>query len=238
MERAILAGIFALAASTVLAQSEPASDPAGAGEPANLCQELLAFVETSSSEGEAAAAPAAAADDSAEGVDAAEGQPAEEGAETEAAAAGDDSAPASGEAIASQPVEETSSAQAASGQTGPAHGAPEPNSDSTEMGGAKNADLKAGMSAPTPTDGESAPKDPVLSVAEAEELASANDIAACQNAARDLRLAGVAMPAPLLALTALNLQYQSTAAPEAEDANASPTEATETENAAPQTQGD
>ena len=42
----------------------------------------------------------------------------------------------------------------------------------------------------------------------AKALASANDIAACQNAARELRLAGVAVPSPLLALAALDLQYQ------------------------------
>ena len=64
-----------------------------------------------------------------------------------------------------------------------------------------------------PTDATSTAAGAVLSVAQAEELARANDIAACQRAARELRLAGVAMPPPLLALTALDLQYQQTPQP-------------------------
>ena len=78
------------------------------------------------------------------------------------------------------------------------------------------------MSAPVPTDGKSVAKDSVLSVAEAEDLAGANDIAACQAAARELRLAGVAMPPPLLALAALDLQYQTTAGPQAPGAGEAP----------------
>jgi hypothetical protein len=46
-----------------------------------------------------------------------------------------------------------------------------------------------------------------MSVADAEALAEANDIAACKEAAREMRLAGVAMPPPLLALTALDLKF-------------------------------
>jgi hypothetical protein len=64
-----------------------------------------------------------------------------------------------------------------------------------------------------PTDTTSTPSQGILSLAEAEELARANDIAACQRAARELRLAGVAMPPPLLALAALDLRFQQSGGP-------------------------
>ncbi len=130
MRKIFLAGIFALAASTSLAQTDtapaPATPPADsaatqqteAGRPANLCQELLAFVRN--------------------------------------------------------PPE---------------------------------ADASAGQSAAAT---EAEVKIP-LSLERAEQLADANDIAACQEEARKLRLAGAPMPSPLLALTALDLQYQTQA---------------------------
>lgn len=67
-----------------------------------------------------------------------------------------------------------------------------------------------------PVEPDKTTKESVLSLADAEELASANDIAACQEASRELRLAGIAMPPPLLALTALDLQYQQTEAPQSQ----------------------
>ncbi|WP_163264503.1 hypothetical protein [Chelativorans alearense] len=141
MRKMFLAGIFALAASTSLAQTDTAPEPVApegatpapatpeaaapgdsaatqqteAGRPANLCQELLAFVQNPPE----AAAPA---------------------------------------------------------------------------GQSAAAEVKI-----------------PLSLERAEQLAEANDIAACQDAARKLRLAGVPMPSPLLALTALDLQYQTQA---------------------------
>lgn len=220
MRKVLLAGIAALAASTSLAQTEPdASALTSAKGPANLCQELLAFITPPSG---APAAPASSDQaDSTQGADAptaptaepnaaAKAPPAGVGAAPESGAAvtGEDSAPASGEAVPPQSVDNTQSAQDASGQSGPAHEAPEPSSEPVEEGKAQNAELKSSLSAPAPTDATSTPKDSVLSMVEAEKLADANDIAACQAAARELRLAGVDMPAPLLALTALDLRYQ------------------------------
>jgi hypothetical protein len=57
-------------------------------------------------------------------------------------------------------------------------------------------------------------KDSVMSLSDAEALAGANDLAACRDATRKLRLAGVAMPPPLLALAALDLQYHQPRAPQ------------------------
>ncbi len=54
----------------------------------------------------------------------------------------------------------------------------------------------------------STPKESVLSMEAAQQLADANDIAECQKTARKMRVAGVAMPPPLIALAALDIRYQ------------------------------
>ena len=50
----------------------------------------------------------------------------------------------------------------------------------------------------------------IVTVEEAESLAEGNDLVACRQAARELRLAGVAVPAPLLALAALDPKFFNT----------------------------
>jgi hypothetical protein len=141
-----------------------------AAEPADLCQELVAFMKAPSPE------------------DAAPPKP--------------DARPKDGD-----------SAQEASGQSGPAHSAPEQNSGAESKTSAKDAQLKSGLSAPTPKDASSTPKESVMTVTEVEDLAGANDISGCRDAARKLRLAGVLMPPPLLALTALRPELQQTKNP-------------------------
>lgn len=189
MGKAVLAGMFAFAASASLAQTT--ADPADAGGPANLCQELLAYAKAPPAESATPAPPAKTA----------EKEPAEEGVAPEAKTV--DAEPA--------PGGESESSQEVTNQSGVATEAPDPDAPGANEGGtAEDAPQKNSMSAPVPTDGESVSKESVISVAEAEELAAANDIAACKTAVRELRLAGVAVPPPLLALGALDLQYQST----------------------------
>jgi hypothetical protein len=187
MKKMALAGILTLVASTSYAQTGTAPAPAAAQPaamgPANICQELVAFMQ-----GPPAAAPAAT--------------PAKPGGGSP-----------SGEAVPQKPQDKTSSAEAASGQSGPAHEAPKPHPGSTSETGASKAELKSGLSAPVPTAPAAATKEAVLTLAQAQQFAAANDIRACRDAARKLRLAGVAMPPPLLALVALDLRYQQTAAP-------------------------
>lgn len=242
MRKIIFAGIFALSASTALAQTgtpqvptAPAAksgapaDPASAGGPANLCQELLAFMKAPPPE-EATTAPAkpaadrqsppAAAQPAADGVakDArTQGAAASQNtpsAEQKAAEAGENSAPASGKAVPPQSPTKTGSAQDISGQSGPAHSAPEPNATSAAQGNVQNAPQTSGLSAPVPTQPTSTPKESVMDMTQVQALAETNDIGACQKAAKELRLAGVAMPPPLLALAALDLKfYKAGAAP-------------------------
>jgi hypothetical protein len=238
MRKIIFAGMFALSASTSLAQTGTAPAPAApaapadpaaaqqaaAGGPANLCQELLAFMKAPP---EAPATPAAApAKPAAEAKNApAGGQSAApaQGAAPQApssgkqAGAGENSAPASGEAVQPQSPAKTGSAQEISGQSGPAHGAPEPNSKTAAQGNVQNAPQTSSLSAPVPTQPASTAKESVMSVTDAEALAQTNDLAACQGAAKELRLAGVAVPPPLLALAALDLKFHQAgaAAPQA-----------------------
>jgi hypothetical protein len=190
---------------------DPAATQAGTGRPANLCQELLAFVRESQPEAAAPAdAPASVTRPDEQTADAPV-PPADQddaAADEEAAAAGEGSLPASGEAVPPQPHTESGSAQDVTGQSGPAHEAPEPNTADTAEGNVENAPQTSGLSAPVPAETAEAEENVSLSLASAEELAGANDIAACQDAARKLRLAGAPMPEPLLALTALDLQYQ------------------------------
>ena len=56
-----------------------------------------------------------------------------------------------------------------------------------------------------------AAKAPPVSLQEAEAIAQANDIRGCRDAARKMRLAGVAMPPGLLALAGLRLDLLETA---------------------------
>lgn len=209
----VLAGILALSASTSFGQTGTAPQPtapnapaasgsggqaaAQPGGPANLCQELLAFMKAPPPPPTAAAAakPAAAEKSASAQQDATKSGPAQQGT----TGSGD---PAKTEAG-------TGSAQKITGQDGVATDAPEPAKDNAASGSATNAPQKESRAAPLPpADVTSTPKESILEMARAEELATANDIAQCQKTARELRVAGVALPPPLIALAALDLQYQ------------------------------
>ncbi|MBA3448439.1 MAG: hypothetical protein H0T56_12700 [Pseudaminobacter sp.] len=241
MRKMVLAGIFALSASTSLAQTGTAPAPAApaaetatpaapqaatptdaaaapqaiAGGPANLCQELVAFMKAPPPEAvapapaakPAAAAPAQAAPAqqgaSAQPAPAQQADPAGQGSSALAGTAG------SGEAATAKPESGTNSAQAVTGQDGVATDAPKPSNENVAAGSVANAPQKDSRSAPLPpADVTSTPKESVITVEKAEELATANDIAVCQDMARRMRVAGVSMPPPLIALAALDLQYQ------------------------------
>jgi hypothetical protein len=115
----------------------------------------------------------------------------------------------SGEGASAEPEKEANSSQKVTGQSGVATDAPAPSKEKVAAGSAANAPQKESRSAPLPpADVASTPKESVMTVAEAEKLAATNDIGQCQGAAREMRVAGVAMPPPLIALAALDLQYQ------------------------------
>ncbi len=219
MKSIILAGMFVLSASASWAQTTTSPQPAAPaaeaqtdevapqqGGPANLCQELVAFMKAPPPE---PAAPAGAAK-SAE-------PPAQQSASAGQTAPSGKSAATQGTTDADQAKadEETGSAQEITGQNGVATDAPKPGKDNAAASGsASNAPQKDSRAAPVPpADVTSTPKEAVLTVEAAEQLASANDIAQCHKTAREMRVAGVAMPPPLMALAALDLQYQQRSGP-------------------------
>lgn len=227
--RTLLAGIFTLATSAAFAQSGSAPKPsasensppttagreaavpmnqAEAGQPANLCQELVAFLKAPSEKNATPAKPAAA--------EKPPQSPAEETStrkETSALAG----TAHTGAGATAKPEREADSSQAVTGQKGVATDAPEPSDQHAAAGSVANAPQKESRSAPLPpADVTSAPKESVITLEKAEALADANDIAECQGAARKMRVAGIAMPPPLIALAALDLRYQAggTSAPQ------------------------
>ena len=235
MRTMVLAGIFALSASTSLAQTATQPQPAApAAEapadqaaappqsgPANLCQEFLAFMKAPPEP----AAPAGAAKPAA--------APAKQSAPAEQTAPTQDNAAQQGTTGSGDPAKTeggTGSAQKITGQDGVATDAPEPGKDNAASGSATNAPQKESRAAPLPpADVTSTPKESVLTVEAAEQLASANDMTQCQKTAREMRVAGVAMPPPLIALAALDLQYQQKSGPAAESSGtADPVEGEQT----------
>lgn len=243
MRKVVLAGIFSLAASTSFAQTgtapqpapaqpapaQPApapaletaapapTAPAAATGPANLCEELLAFMKAPPPEPPAPAAPAKPA-----------AAPAQQQAPTQQAAPAQQGGAAlqGTSAAAAKPETGSGSAQEVTGQKGVATDAPKPTGkDTAGAGSVTNAPQKDSRAAPLPpADVTSTPKESVLEMTKAEELAAANDVAACQKAAREMRVAGVAMPPPLIALAALDLKHHQASAAAQPAGSAAPAE--------------
>lgn len=210
MRRIALAGVLTLSVSASQAQTatpQPAAPAAeapagqvvasGQGGPVNLCHEILAFMKAPPTE----TPPPTGAAKKSEAASAKQGT----------TGSGD---PAKSEGG-------TGSAQKITGQDGVATDAPQPGKDNAASGSAHNAPQKESRAAPLPpADVTSTPKESVLTVEAAEQLADANDIAQCQKTARAMRVAGVAMPPPLIALAALDMQYQQKAVVPAEPTGA------------------
>ncbi|MEO3433501.1 hypothetical protein [Inquilinus sp. CAU 1745] len=175
----------------------PPTPQPDAGEPANLCQELLSFMQTPPPEPAAEAAPAQQEQSGENQSEDQEGSPESQGTAQESEGTTQDGEGTPGEA---------------SGSDAAAHSAPDPQSGDAAQSNSNNeqAQQTSSLSAPVPTEPTTTSKLEVMTVDQAEDLAAANDIQACKDAARELRLAGVAMPPALLALTALDLQYQQT----------------------------
>lgn len=214
MREIILAGVFAFSASTCLAQTtttpQPASPEAASpavqqsaaqqAGPADLCQEILLFMKSPPPE-EAASPGAAKSATTEKQAASAKSEPAQQGSSTSAGtSATDKNASKDGG---------PGSAQAITGQDGVATDAPDPAKDKAASASVANAPQKESRAAPVPpADVTSTPRESVLTMEAAQQLADAGDIAQCQKAAREMRVAGVAMPPPLIALAALDLQHQ------------------------------
>ncbi|WP_206455523.1 hypothetical protein [Aurantimonas marina] len=205
------------------ANAETGTEAAASPGPANLCTELVAFltpapeedvtVVNDQSAGQPSAgnqAPAAQAD---RPQATAAGGPASEQPQQQATSSGESAAENEQQAAGVPDGNEAGSAQEASNQAGAAVEAPsDANAPAPNAGNADNAPQTSGLSAPIPQTPEATKKQPDMTLAEAEALAEANDIAGCHTAARKMRREGVDMPPALMALAALDLQHQQNAA--------------------------
>jgi hypothetical protein len=202
---ATLLAVATLMPEVASAQTE-ATPQSGVGHgPANICQELIAFLRQIDpavpQSGASAAAPAqqtaVAAPQQGPGGLAAPAHPS--GHDTQGREAGEQ------RAVTTQPSGQ--GAPTSSGLSGPtpstsAQGAPAP--QATGQGSA------VAQVQPQPGQGlRAAPRSERPSptaVAEAEALARDNNIAGCRGAVQEMRRAGVALPAPLIALAGLELK--------------------------------
>lgn len=170
---ASLASIL-LAAGAARAQ-ETAGAPAATGRPADLCQELLAFVKQPEPAKQAAATPP-----------------------QQATAVSNPSGQSQGTPSSVGGVQQNS------GLSGPTKNEAAAPTDRKAVLAQANA---AAKSPPAPGAASPTPQPQPATIARIEAAAAAGDQPACRAAAREMRVAGVVMPPPLLALSALDPKF-------------------------------
>ncbi|KQT45359.1 hypothetical protein ASG52_14410 [Methylobacterium sp. Leaf456] len=216
LARRLAAGIGALALSVGVAAAQDAAPPVPEpGKPANLCQELVAFVKQPEPSKQAAATPTQQATAVSNPSGKTEGGKPSDAAGTEKSAGLSgtvtDGAKAEGDkgAAAKSPEAQAAEAKAADAKAAEAK-AVEGKLDAktvnpaTDPRARANAEAKAPPAPGTPGPG---PKPDQATLEKIEAAAAANDLPACRSAARAMRVAGVVMPPPLLGLSALDLKY-------------------------------
>lgn len=182
--------VAALFASVILLPAgASAQGETRSGKPANMCQELVAFVRPPAAAPTGSPPPQAAS---------AVQAPAQGGAVPQPSASGE--------------TQKSSGLSGPTAATGPGAAGPQ--------GATQNGAAPSGAAQPSPPAPQAAaqtaapaappappPKKPTPEAIEkADAAARDNDIAACQNVAREMRRAGTVMPAPLMALAAMDLK--------------------------------
>ncbi len=175
LSRVGLVTVAGLLAAPALAQDAPA--PAAAG-PANLCQELKAFVTAPEAKKQEAATPPSQATAVSNPSGKSDAQPAGAGGEPQQKS-GLSGAARTGDTVA-------------------------PGDRKFDLAQANAAAKAAAAPAPSPPP----PKPDAATIARIEAATASNDQASCRAAALTMRKAGVPMPPPLLALAALDLKFQ------------------------------
>lgn len=178
----VLTPAFALAQGASV--QSPSDSSGGTGRPANLCQELVAFVKQPEAATKAAETPPQLAT----------AVTAKKSDDTSAKP----SAPGTPQNTSGQSGQITASGPGAAGPQGDAQNKSAPvGSTATASGPAKVASAAA-PAAPA------VPKPSAENVQQIENAAGANDIQGCRAVAQTMRRAGVVMPGPLLALAAMS----------------------------------
>lgn len=178
---------FAQAGPQAPTPTQPANEQTS-GTPANLCQELVAFVHQP---------------DAALGSNA---TPPQQATAVSAKKPGDPSAKPSDASGAAQQTsgqsgQITSSGPGAAGPQGEAQNKEAPPGTTATASGPPKSAAPAGSTTPSAPDAHKpAPED----VQQVEAAAASNDLLGCRAAAQKMRRAGVVMPGPLLALSALD----------------------------------
>lgn len=188
-----------LAAPAALAQdAAPAPAPAPVKGPANLCQELVAFVQKPEEKKQEAATPAKQATAVSNSSGKSDGQPSPGAGDTQQKSG------------LSGPTNSDTKAPSSEAKA-PSSEAKAPTSDTRAPVSAGNTVLAqanaAAKSPPPPGAPAPSPKPDPAVLAQLETAAGANDQAGCRAAARAMRVAGVIMPPPLLALAALDPKF-------------------------------
>lgn len=158
------------------------------GTPANLCQELVAFVlQPDSARGSEATPPQQATAVSAKKP----GDPSAKPSDTSGAA----------QQTSGQSGQITSSGPGAAGPQGEALNKTASSGTTETASGPPKSAAPAGSTAPSAPDAYNPSPENVQQV---EAAAASNDLLGCRAAAQNMRRAGVVMPGPLLALSALD----------------------------------
>jgi len=193
-----------LIAPGAFAQDAAPATPAAPAGPANLCKELVAFVKKPEEKKQEAATPASQSTAVSNSSGKSDAQPAAGGQPQQTSGL---SGPPTAEAKA--PDAKTSDAKTADAKV-PTSDTRAPVSAGNTVVQQANAAAKVppGPGAPAPS-----PKPDEALVAKIEVAAEANDQLTCRSAARTMRVAGVIMPPPLLALSALDPKFYTAAQP-------------------------
>lgn len=186
-----LAASALLVGAAAAQDAAPAAPPVASGKPANLCQELVAFVKQPEPANKAATTPPQQATAVSNPSGKTEGGKPSDGGEPQKTSG------------LSGAVSETGNGPAPGKQTNNPSGNPSGN-PAVNPHAKANAEAK---SPPPPATPAPAPKPDPATIEKIEAAAGANDLAACREAARSMRTAGVVMPPPLLALSALDLRF-------------------------------
>lgn len=213
---ALLLSSALIAPSAFAQDAAPAPAPAPSAGPANLCQELVAFVKKPEEKKQEAATPASQATAISNPSVKSEGQPSASGAQpqqsaglsgppsTQAKAPGSDAPAPAPAPVPAAPASDAKSVDAKSVRDDKSTGGDKTLKDGMAVLAQANA---AAKNPPPPAPPAPSPKPDEALIAKIDAAAAANDQATCRAAARTMRVAGVIMPPPLLALSALNPEF-------------------------------
>jgi hypothetical protein len=204
VSRTVTLAMMVLLPTAALAQGDPPAPTVGqpakgaqtSGRPANLCQELLAFVHQPDAAKKAGEPPPQLATAvSAKKQDDSSAKPSAEGTPQN---------------TSGQAGQITSSGPGAAGPQGATQNAAAPTGSTATAGGPTKDAPQSSPSGPAQPTAKTAPAEPSApkptaeNVQQVEAAAANNDLQGCRAMGQQMRRAGVAMPAPLIALSAMD----------------------------------